>query len=224
MDLISPSRFIELKQKIKAECERRQYKDSVKQYSNLEYDFIENPTKDKIIFTEHYLKNFIPLNAINADKTPLQEAEHAIKEDELIQAEAQIIDYMDTPVDSESTDCKANSCAGLCYGDCQSACSTTCTGTCSGGCNTTCTGTCSNTCRGDCEGGCSGECSTTCTGKCYGCGDGCAGKTCTTTCTQDCSQNCRYTCSYDCGGNGCSGKCYGYCSGGCENNSTYAPA
>ena len=42
MNLIEPSRIIELKARVKAECARRKYVGSVAEYSEVGYDFIES--------------------------------------------------------------------------------------------------------------------------------------------------------------------------------------
>ena len=55
MNLIEPSRIIELKARVKAECARRKYVGSVAEYSEAGYDFIETPIVD-VKITDNGLK------------------------------------------------------------------------------------------------------------------------------------------------------------------------
>ena len=188
MALISPSRINALKNRVRAECARRNSNGSVSSYAGSAYDFTLMPADGTLIKAEHYDKNATPLNAINSKiVSRASSGGYIVKENDFVQMEAFLATIESRNLyDSTASDCSA-SCTGLCY---------SCTGTCSGGCSgcTGCTG-CGGC--GGCDGSCSG-CSGTCTGGCSGC--------------SGCGESCSYSCS-SCSG-GCSGSCLG-CSGTC---------
>lgn len=203
-NLISPETFISLKEKVKSECLRREYENSVAEYGSTAYDFNIIPSDKNLILKEHYQKIIIPLNKINTSDNPYDDTikHKVVIENELIKSEANVTLYAASPpVNQTSTDCSV-SCAGLCY--------LTCSSDCTGGCNTGCTGC--RGCRGctGCTGctGCGDDCGTSCSG-CRGCG---------VACSDDCD-SCTDNCSHDCGGNGCYEACNS-CSNGCQGGCT----
>lgn len=194
---IDYQRFINLKQRVKNECLRRNQTGSVESYGGSSYDYTNVPTKRSQIMTEHYSKNAIPLNAINNITISDVDGNRVLVELEMEAMEDFVSNLTSREMgDSTGTDCRT-SCTGLCYG---------CTGTCSGEC-TSCTGTaeggCLN-CASDCSGGCSG-----CSGSCSG---GCSGS-CKGSCSGGCTGGCQSSCS-SC--NACGGTCSGGCKSGCS--------
>ena len=66
--MISPERFLELKSKVKAECQRRNGVGTVAStYGGTDYDFSTTPKAGGQIKSEYYTKNAVPLNAISGD-------------------------------------------------------------------------------------------------------------------------------------------------------------
>lgn len=198
MARISSTRFIDLKSKVKAECNRRKYKDPVTSYGGSNYDFTTIPTSGNKIKEEHYEKNAIPMNAINSLQIPDTEGKgKRIKDEDLSKMESLITSWSATSYyNNKSTDCNGN-CTGLCY-SCTGECNSGCSG-CSGSC-TSCSGSCSGDCDGRCSGSCTGNCNTTCSSSCGG--SGCSGQ-CTSSCySGDCSGSCGSSCA-NCG-NTCS--------------------
>ena len=68
--IVDIDRLTKLKAKVKAECLRRKYTDSVENYGSSTYDFSNNPTVGGVIKREYYDKNATPLNAINNSLVP----------------------------------------------------------------------------------------------------------------------------------------------------------
>lgn len=194
MNLIEPSRIIELKARVKAECARRKYVGSVAEYSEAGYDFIETPIVDQKVLEEHYRQLAVPMNAINSNNTPdVIGIDREITEEDFAKMEDYITRYESREIyDTSPTDCS-------------SSCTGTCTVDCTGGCGSGCSGTCRGRCSGSCRGGCRG-CSGTCTGGCEGSCISCAGE-CSSMCSGGCSSNCSV---------GCRGSCYTSCSAGCD--------
>lgn len=185
MARISPTRFINLKSKVKTECNRRNNTKggSVASYGGTQYDFTITPASGNGIKEEHYEKNAIPMNAINSTQVPDIEGENKrIKEEDLSKMEALITLWGNTNEHNKrTTDCSSN-CTGLCY-------------SCSGSCSEGCSG-CTNSCDG-CS-GCGSACSNDCTSSCGN--NGCSGA-CTSSCyASDCSSSCGSSCS-NCGSN-----------------------
>lgn len=189
MALITPDRLIELKAKVKAECQRRCNTGSVSQYAGEDYDFAVTPESGKVISKEHYEKIAIPLNAI-VGGIPT-DGNRIIREIDIANLESKVEELNDIPLDSSTTNCAA-SCTGLCQGGCASGCSG-CSG-CGSGCATGCSG-------------CSG---------CSGCGSGCASG-CSAVCANSCSGGCSTSCKGECKNvctsctGGCTGSCLGHC-------------
>lgn len=180
--LITPNRFIELKAKVKAECQRRQYVGSVASYAGTDYDYSISPTSGGKIVREHYDKNADPLNAITGN---FSSKSSVIKEQAIADMEASVTNLATIDATASNSGCAA-SCTGLCQGSCTtgcSGCSGSCSGSCDGcsGCGSGCSGCsgcgsgCANSCSGSCRGSCSGGCNTTCTASCAGdCFGGCS--------------------------------------------------
>lgn len=228
MATITAQRFIELKNKIKAECQRRCHTGSVATYGDASYDFSNVPSSSATIKKEHYEKIAVPLNAINTSfGNSYGVSKLIIDSNSLTQAEQRISDYalIGLEASSTGTGC-SSSCTGLCSTTCTGSCSNTCSSTCTGSCTNTCTNTCTNNCKGscgtscskncasysscDCGSNCSGGCRTSCSGACKGdsaCTGGCSGG-----CSGSCSDGNK--CKGGCG-SGCTGYCSGSCSGGC---------
>ena len=218
---ITAADFTALKNRIDAECRKRNGQGSV--YSlpdNSAYQYVSStsPLKDRKVIQEHYSKIVSQVSYIKTlsdtnlpnykriDSAALTKVSNEIKALENV-AKASSADF------AGSTGCKS-SCTGLCYTTCTGTCRTTCTGGCSNAC-TSCTNACTS-----CTGTCTDVC-TSCTGGCTGCGSGCAStceKTCTGTCysscTGTCSSTCTGTCSVTCGQN-CSGQCMSDCTHSC---------
>lgn len=202
-DQIKADRFLELKQRVKAECLRRAYNGSVASYGGAEYDYVVSPEVGKVVLEEHREKIATPLNAINSDQVSQTSGERIVQQSDLTAMEAFVTTLEKrTKTDKTGSDCKSG-CTGMCY-NCTGICTGTCSGTCDGGCvgcgsscSNNCSRTCSGTCRGTCKNGCRGcgnMCSTSCSGTCKGGCDttctGCRG-TCSTSCTAECSSGCR---------------------------------
>ena len=183
MALITPDRLIELKAKVKAECQRRCNTGSVSQYAGEDYDFTITPESGKVILKEHYEKIAIPLNAI-VGGIPT-DGNRIVREIEIADFESKVEELVKISETSSTTNCAA-SCTGLCQGGCASGCSgcsgcgSGCSGGCSGcggscssgcgsGCSSGCTATCANNCSGGCSGSCTGGCTNACSGTCTGC-------------------------------------------------------
>lgn len=183
MALISPSRINALKNRVRAECARRNSNGSVSSYAGSAYDFTLMPADGTLIKAEHYDKNATPLNAINSKiVSRASSGGYIVKENDFVQMEAFLATIESRNLyDSTASDCSA-SCTGLCY-----SCTGTCTGSCAGcsGCSG-CSDSCSSSCYAGCNGGCLG-----CADACTGCGGACAGS---------CSSGCSSTCT------GCSGS------------------
>lgn len=201
--LIYPQRYINLKAAVKAECARRKYTGSVASYAGTQYDYTEIPTSQHIIPKEHFVKNNIPLKAINSNGMPSSYEERVITDDDMLLLETKVAAFATRKIiDKSPTDCAAS-----CTGTCTTSCQTGCTSGCSGGCDgcSGCGGACSNSCSGGCS-GCGGECSSSCT---TGCGTGCSSE-CVSSCYGGCSGG---DCGSSCGncGTNCSGVCGAAC-------------
>lgn len=207
------AKFINMKQRIKNEVNRRKYTGSVTSYGTTTYDYTVTPVKGGKVLVEHYNKIATPLRAINTSGVIASAKVGADVSTVTTPTEldAKITLYASKPLtaSSSNTGCAA-SCTGLC--------STTCSGSCSGGCTGSCSG-----CSGSCSGGCSG-CSGTCSGSCSGCSGSCSGgcSGCSGNCSASCGSWCMETCSCYCSGacdnSGCSNACETTCSYGCGNN------
>lgn len=185
--LITPNRFIELKAKVKAECQRRQYVGSVASYGGIDYDYSISPTSGGKIVREHYDKNADPLNAIIGN---FSSKSSVIKEQDIADMEASVTNLAAINATASNSGC-ASSCTGLCQGGCATSC-TGCSGSCSGDCSGNCGGSCGG-CSG-CSGSCGTSCSNNCSGSCNGCSGSC-GAACSHSCTNTCSGGCKGGCS-----------------------------
>lgn len=194
MNLIEPSRLLELKERVKAECARRQYVGTVADYAEVDFDFSNTPVIDQKVLEEHYEKLAVPLNAINFNNTTdIEGLNRKITEEDFVKMEEYLSNYEQRDIqDMGPTDCAAS---------CTGTCTTTCTGGCGNGCSGTCVGSCSGRCSGGCK-GCRGTCKGSCSGSCTGCSGTCEG---------GCSGGCSTKCSV-----GCIGTCYTSCSNGCD--------
>lgn len=194
--LLNAEEIKNLKARVKAECQRRAFEDSVASYGDTSYDYSEVPASGIKIKKEHYDKIATPLNAINANKITTATAGDGkiVSRADYTSLEG-FVSLLEKRVqtDTSASDCKGG-CAGLCYS------------TCTGGCSNGCSGTCESTCSGGCT-----SCSS-CTGSCSGC-TGCSG--CSGTCTDACTSCTSCTSCTGCSG-GCGGTCKGSCSGGCQ--------
>jgi len=186
MGLVSADRFNELKARVKAECARRAYADSVASYGGTDYDYTTTPASGTLIKQEHRDKIAIPLNAISEDMIPIASGLPVVLDEDLLSMEAFItVLEQRSPTDSEGTDCSGG-CAGMCYG-CQGTCYNNCSG-CGNSCSNNCSGGCKGGCTSDC-GGCGGSCDASCEGGClYSCYDICSG--CGGACSNDCKGSC----------------------------------
>ena len=182
MAAIEPTRYNDLKARVKAECQRRAHVGSVKTYSGTAYDYTTAPEKGVQIANEHLNKLETPLNAINSSTVTVSPNGSRVTDAQMTTMEA-FVTLLEkrTKTDTSGTDC-SNSCTGLCYG-----CTGNCTGECSFDCSDVCTG-----CGGTCEDTCIGKCTDKCTGTCWaGCAD---------SCEIDCSDVCWNGCKLGCTG------------------------
>ncbi|GMQ64330.1 hypothetical protein [Vallitalea maricola] len=213
--------FIVLKNRVKAEMKRRNGYGSLTSYGESQYDYSEQPSKDKTLDVEHYSKIRDLQSKINPSGIPSKQADGIIQEMTVLDAKQTVFEAQ--PRGARS----GNDCNSACTGMCVSACTTTCTGSCSGGCSS-CTG-CSgcSSCSGGCSGcsGCGSSCSNNCSGgctSCSGCSGGCSSSCsgCSGGCTANCGGNCRNGCSGNCTrvGGSCSGSCSGGCTGVCRSS------
>ena len=219
---ISPSDFIELKEKIKdIMLNKRIYYGSLKEYGGKAYDYNTIPVANGEILAEHQSKIVEPMRAITTNNVDAIAKEN----DKIISLYniSTIIDGFGAKTATSSINDCQNYCSGLCVTQCSVGCSGCdgCSG-CGSGCASGCSGCqgcsgcgsgCASTCSGGCKGTCKG-CSSTCTGKCdTGCA-GCSGD-CRSVCAMSCSDSCGRSCSGECYGNctGCTGGCQGGCSG-----------
>ena len=174
-NIILASDFINLKNRVKAECARRKYIGSVEQYSGAAYDYTVIPSPGNPVLAEHYNKIVIPMNAILDTGYSEKAKGDAIPE---LATLSSILSTLEAEGDDENiSSCRA-SCTGLCKGSCAGLC-------------TGCSGGCASTCSSGCSGGCS-SC-TSCTGSCTGC-TSCVGG-CSGTCTSSCKGYCRLYCT-----------------------------
>lgn len=151
------AKFINMKQRIKNEVNRRKYKGSVASYGTATYDYTVKPVKGELVRAEHYNKIAQPLRAINtsgvaAPTTAGAEISSVTTPTEL---DAKITLYESKSLTASNHGCAA-SCSGLCSSTCSGGCSSGCSG-CSG-----CSGSCSEGCS-SCSGGCWSQCSDGCT-------------------------------------------------------------
>lgn len=192
MSYITPQRIIDLKAKVKAECQRRRYTGRIDNtYGSATYDFTTVPTAGGLVLQEQHDKISIPLSAINSDNVPANTSpSHQLaRESEIANMEAWVTSWSKISVQANTT--SASGCKTSCTGLCASC--TSCT-SCSG-CSGTCTGTCTGSCTGSCDGctSCSNRCDG-CTG-CTDCSGGCDGCTGCTGCSFECANDCETICS-----------------------------
>lgn len=208
--IVDTDRLIKLKEKVKKECLRRSYVNSVASYGGAAYDFETNPANGTVIKAEYYDKNATPLNAINNNpidynnsrggvpKAKITPDDNIIFNDEIYNMDYRVSQWMTIDKTNNQYSGCANNCAGLCL---------SCTNSCVNGCTQTCTKNCANDCTG--------TCGVACQGYCEGCGSGCSG-----VCSSSCNNNCRGTCTVTCGNAGCSGGCRTSCVNKCSYDST----
>lgn len=241
--LLTAADFTALKNRIDAECRKRNGQGSV--YSlpdNSAYQYVSStaPLKDRKAIQEHYSKIVSQISYIKTlsdtslpnykriDSNALTKVSNEIKALENI-AKGSSADF------AGNTGCKS-SCTGLCYTTCTGTCIRTCTGGCSNAC-TSCKGTCTGGCQG-CGSGCASSCTGTCRTDCaLACADECTGAcrlNCTGTCYAGCANDCDTSCTNTCTGTcqkacapatcmaSCVGGCYMGCSGSCKTTTTGA--
>lgn len=188
--LIKPEEVQKIKQKIKAELERRKVNDSnLTNYANainVNVPVIKKTEEYTLIQPKEVEDLFLGTKAIIEDETI-----QVPKQTEIIENLTSLLEKINNQLNrpfTEPSDCGLN-CAGLCQTSCITECSKGCGGNCTGGCTGSCKGGCSS-CSG-CSGGCSG-----CTSSCGGCTDSCSGG-----CSGcgNCGSSCRGGCSGDCG-------------------------
>lgn len=179
--------FVNLKNRVRNEMNRRNGYGSMTAYAGSEYEFTNSALADTLLRAEYMTQNHIPLKAVSTTQLP-ENIKNIITESDMVAMEAKITKYEAQPRNARTN----NDCDAYCSGMCVSQCTTTCSGGCRSGC-TGCSGGCSGRCSG-CGSGCSGGCSSSC-GGCdnKGCGPACGRCSCNPTC---------YTC-----GTGCSGRC-----------------
>ena len=231
MASITPQRFIELKNRIIAECVRRSKVGdadgsvSLQQYGSSAYNFSATPATNTNVKYEHLSKSWDVLNKVNSNTIPSSK-NNIILNTDFSRMEAFVTTLESNPepavvikqsgTNSNYSDCSGG-CTGLCFGctSCTNACKNecvSCTGctSCTGSCTNGCTGTCENTCTGGCQGTCAGLCTTgckdQCTGGCLGCAGGCRGY-CIGTASKGYS-----SCS------ACDVGCYGGCCSDCSSS------
>lgn len=192
IDFITASDFINLKNKVNEELERRCEQGDVSMYS---MNYTDPPLPGEQISISHINEIIDPMNKVNASQVNL-----ALKEKQISYITAEELNNLNNLVDTwkkspmkardKNHNC-AGSCTGLCYTGCSGSCIGSCKGSCasysppapdtgggsgggesSGNCNGYCTGTCTGYC-GHC-GGCGGGCDTTST-SCYNCEGTCVG-------------------------------------------------
>lgn len=197
------AKFINMKQRIKNEVNRRKYTGSVASYGTATYDYTITPAKGELVRAEHYNKIAQPLRAINQNGVapPTTAGAEISSVTTPTELDAKITLYASKPLTTSSSN---SGCAASCTGLCTTACSGSCSGGCSGGCSG---------CSGSCSGGCSG-CSGSCSGGCSGCGSGCSGS-CSSRCTGACVSSCGGTCNGTCQSSS-TGTCQSACSTTCS--------
>lgn len=179
---ILASDFIALKERVKAECNRRRYAGSVAEYAGVLYDYDVPPVAGGTIDVEYYNKIVTPMNAILDTGYTVLEKGDAIPELSTLSNTLSTLEA--EPAAGDVSSCRA-SCTGLCKGSCESGC-------------TSCSDGCASTCTSGCKGGCSGcsSCSGTCSG-CTSCVGGCS-STCQSTCRNGCVGTCTAVCRDTC--------------------------
>lgn len=180
MAIITPDRFIALKDAVRNEIKRRSKTDSGGKisatYYSSTYDYTTTPASGKIIAKEYLTKNGTPLSKINSSVIPdpantsgriitgvteysptTSNTNPSTVTGDISKMEAAVSYWSKKSVTATSTSATGclSSCTGLCYTNCYTDCS--------GGCS----GDCDGSCYGDCDGGCSGNCGSTCTGMCW---------------------------------------------------------
>ena len=148
----------EIKQKIKNEFARRNGYGSLEQYSNNNYDFIEEPQQGLLITAEHGQKTIDLLLQIE----DIPDTEFVIQGNlippgfEYTQITNALDEWAAEDMEGPSSSCRG-ACTGLCVGTCYGACT---------GCMDQCTGSCSDECSLGCGTSCIGEAEASCQG-CY---------------------------------------------------------
>lgn len=199
-EIVTPSEFISLKNRIKNEVRRRKYEGDVSSFSNSQYDYIVAPKQNESILSEHISKIGDCVRAINDTNVNRVSEKSGDLMTEIVVFDAEITRFEKDTLTGGQGSCKS-SCTGMC--------SSSCTGTCSIGCTgcTSCTGSCTDACTGSCSGNCSG-----CSG-CSGCGGACS-SSCGDWCSQTCgSPSCSGACSTS-SSSSCGSACSSSCSGG----------
>lgn len=151
------SDFIDIKARVKAECERRQYNGSVAEYAGSSYDYTVQPSEESVPLPEHLNKIIVPLNAIS--NTGFNQTQRGYLTRDISSAEQLLTSLESIPLNAAESGCQS-SCTGLCQGACWASCTT--------GCSTGCGSSCERGCGGACENSCSSSCAALCRGTCKG--------------------------------------------------------
>ena len=186
--------FINLKARIKAECNRRNLVGSVSKYASSSYDYTVIPTAGNAPLPEHYNKITTPFGAITGQSFIVAKSGNNVPSLNSISNELASLEKKG--VRASDSGC-ASSCTGLCQG------------TCSGNCTGSCSGSCKSSCGNNCTGSCSSSCGTSCQQAC-------------SSCSSSCGTSCNKACSVGCSG-GCSSGCSVLCQGTCKGLSEYNP-
>lgn len=152
-----------LKNKIKAEMQRRRYNTNMNVAANTG-NFSQSAAQGQPIRISQFnetvgLLNKIKSQGISGSQNNLIYALNA--------ALTNVNTYAGRAIDSSTNDCSSN-CNGLCVG-----CQNTCRGSCSGGCTGNCGQSCNRGCNATCSGvhsmcsGCADGCMSGCSGYCY---------------------------------------------------------
>lgn len=208
-NLYVPNDFINLKNRVKAEMNRRNGNGSLTSYGSSTYDYSKQPLTDETVDIEHYSKVRELQAKINPSGLQTTKESDDLIEDMTVLEAKQIVFEAQPRGARSNNDCNS-ACTGMCISTCSTGC-TSCTG-CSG-CSS-CSGSCSG-CSGGCSGcsGCGGACSSSCSGSCSGCSGSCSG---CSGCSGGCT-SCTNVCSSHCTGcSGCTSNCSGYCQAQCR--------
>ena len=214
-NIILASEVNNIKQRIKTECDRRQYQGSVASLGGPAHDI--EAIQNEIVLYKIFEETVGLLKQINNNsfKNYTEAKSSIIKEWNTLSNQLIVLEQAGMKSQSlEATGCAA-SCTGLCFSTCSDSCAQSgcaagcgsgCASTCTGGCKTTCTGGCNITCKESCEGQCT-SCQGTCSEWCK--------ETCDVSCKDGCNSSCKGKCTGSCEG-GCSGNCEGGCYPGCN--------
>ena len=112
--------MIDLKDRVKAEMQRRNGNGSLVAYAGTDYDYTVDPAAGGQMLTEHVNKIVVPMNAITASgMTEQAVGDQAMSMDGI---DAKLTVYVAEPAQKNGTSSCSGACSGLCVSSCYSSC------------------------------------------------------------------------------------------------------